>query len=113
MGPSLLFSARVAWMTSDSAYLSIVESIYDAATDPSLWSVALEKLAAPSRGKAFMAVRDPVMPATSWPTLYVGLEQSWRDAYYAHYANRVAWLSPVPSRPPGTAAPSEAVIRRS
>lgn len=100
-------------MASDGAYLAIVESIYDAATDPSLWPVALEKLAAPSRGKAFMAIRDPLVPAASWPTIYVGMEQNWLDAYYRHYASRVAWMAKVPSRPPGTATPSEHVIGRS
>lgn len=100
-------------MASD-AYLAIIESIYDAATDPSLWPKALEKLAAPSHGKAFMTIRDTVTPVESWPTLYVGMEQSWLDAFNAHYSSRVAWMmSKVPKRPPGTAVPSENVIRRS
>ena len=100
-------------MAPDNTFLSILESIYDAAADPSLWSVALGKLAAPSRGKAFMAVRDPMMPATTWPTLYAGMEQGWLDAYYKHYASRVAWMARIPKRPPGLATPSDNVISRS
>jgi len=101
-------------MVVGDSYLSIVESIYDAAADPGLWSVALEKLAAPSRGKAFLAVRDPMISAASWPTIYVGMERSWLDAYYAHYASRVAWMATrVPKRPPGVATPSDNVINRS
>jgi len=101
-------------MPDDRAYLEIVESLYDAATDPSLWPAALDKLAAPSRGQAFLAVRDPSLPAEKWPVLFAGMEQAWRDAYDRHYASRVAWVvSRVPRRAPGTATPSEAIIRRS
>lgn len=101
-------------MASDDAYLGIVEAIYDAATDPALWPMVLEKLAAPSRGKAFMAIRDPAVPAGSWPILYAGMEQGWLDALSRYYGDKVAWItSKVPRRPPGTATPSESVISRS
>lgn len=99
--------------SDDDTYLATVDCIYDAATDPSQWPTALEKLAGPSRGKAFMAIRDPQMAAALWPTIYVGMEPSWLDAYFRHYAGTVAWMPKVPSRPTGTAAPSENVISRS
>jgi PAS domain-containing protein len=101
-------------MASDEGYLTAVESIYDAATDPSLWPAALAKIAAPSGGMAFMSMRDLVLAPESWPIIFSGMEQSWLDAYYKHYASRVAWMrSRVPRRRPGTAVPSEAVISRS
>jgi DNA-binding CsgD family transcriptional regulator len=101
-------------MAADNAYLEIVESIYDAATDPSLWSAALEKLAAPSHGIAFMTLRNLDRPPVGWSNLVVGMEQDWLAAYLAHYSSRVAWVkTAVPSRPVGKATPSEAVIRRS
>jgi DNA-binding CsgD family transcriptional regulator len=98
---------------ADQAYLEIVESIYDAATDPSLWPVVLERLAAPSRGKAFMSLRDPAKPPQSWPVLYAGMEQSWLSALSEHYSARVPWMqTAIPRRRPGIAVPSEHVIRR-
>lgn len=100
-------------MPVDRAFIEIVESIYEAATDPSLWPAALGKLAAPSRGQTFMSVRDLALPPEKWPVLFVGMEQQWLDAYHRHYASRVPWMvSRVPRRAPGAATPSEAVIRR-
>jgi DNA-binding CsgD family transcriptional regulator len=101
-------------MADDNTYLEIVESIYDAAADPSLWQVALEKLAAPSRGMAFMSLRDPTQAPDRWPHLLVGMEQHWLDAFFAHYCNGVAWAkSRLPSRPVGKATSSEGIISRS
>src|SRR5262245_55075623 len=100
-------------MAFDEAYLGIVEAIYDAATDPALWPVALERLAAPSRGTAFMAGHDPAVPVERRPTLYVGMEQNWLDALHRHYASRVAWMPRVPRRPVGKAVPSYHALPRS
>jgi hypothetical protein len=101
-------------MTPDQTYLKIVEGIYDAATDPSLWAGALEKLAAASGGKAFLTMRHLAMPSENWPTIYAGMEPDWVSAYHGHYSRRVPWIkSPVPSRPIGKATPSESVISRS
>jgi DNA-binding CsgD family transcriptional regulator len=101
-------------MVSDRAYLEIVESIYDAATDPALWPVVLEKLAARSRSKAFMSVRDLTTSPNSWPTLFSSMEKGWLDAFQQHYADRVAWMkSRSPNRAVGVAVPSDRVIRRS
>lgn len=100
-------------MPVDRVALEIVESIYDAATDPSLWPAALGRLAAPSRGQAFLAFRDKRLPAERWPVHFAGMAPEWVDAFHRHYASRVPWVvSRFPRRAPGTAVPSEAVIRR-
>jgi DNA-binding CsgD family transcriptional regulator len=100
-------------MAADNSYLEIVESVYDAATDPSLWRSALEKLAAPSRGMAFMTLRLLDQSPERWPNLFVGMEQDWLDAFSAYYSSRVAWAKTrTPSRLVGKATPSETVIPR-
>jgi len=101
-------------MTANMTYLEIVESIYDAATDPSLWPAALEKLAAPCRGMAFMTLRDLDQPPERWSNLFIGMEQAWFKAFSAYYSSRVAWAKTRnPARLVGKATPSEAVISRS
>src|SRR5688572_19177027 len=98
-------------MDLQKAYLSAVESIYEAATDPALWPAALEMVTATSGGAAFLCFRDPALSPTDWPITFAGMEQNWIDAYHRHYAGVVAWSkNPVPRRSLGTAVPSEQVI---
>jgi len=100
-------------MPADRAYLEIVESIYDAATEPSRWPAVLGRLAGPSRGQAFLSVRDLAMPPEKWPIVFAGMEPQWLDAFSRHFSSRIPWVkSRVPRRAPGTATPSEVIIRR-
>jgi DNA-binding CsgD family transcriptional regulator len=99
-------------MVFDKAYLPIVETIYDAAVDPSQWATALAKLSAPTDGKGFIVIHDPQMAAGSCP-IFANWEASAIDSYNKYYASRNAWLSRVATRPVGKAEPSEYFLPRS
>lgn len=99
-------------MGFEKTYLPVVESIYDAAVDPSRWSAALERLAAPTGGKGFIVIHDPVTAAGSC-TVFANWEDSWIDVYNEYYAGRNAWLARVAKRPVGKAEPSEFFLDRS
>jgi DNA-binding CsgD family transcriptional regulator len=99
-------------MVFDKAYLPIVESIYDAAVDPTRWATALEKLSAPTDGKGFIVIHDPQMAAGSCP-IFANWEASAIDSYNKYYASRNAWLARVATRPVGKAEPSEFFLGRS
>jgi DNA-binding CsgD family transcriptional regulator len=99
-------------MVFDEIFLRIVESIYDAAIDPSRWAMALAMLSAPTDGKGFIVIHDPQMAAGSCP-IFANWEPSAIDGYNKYYASRNAWLARVATRPVGKAEPSEYFLRRS
>ena len=99
-------------MVFEKAYLPVVESIYDAAADPSRWQAAFEQLAAPTRGKGFIVIHDPVIAVGSCP-IYAGWEATWIDAYNKYYASRNTWLARIAERPVGKAEASELLVDES
>jgi hypothetical protein len=99
-------------MVFDEAYLPIVESIYDAALDPSRWTIALAKLSAPTGGNGFVVTHDPPMGAGSCP-IYAGWDANWIDAYNRYYGGRNAWFPWIAARPVGKAESSKLFLRRS
>ena len=106
------FNALGALVVYSKSYLPIVESIYDAAIDPSQWATALEKLSAPTDGKGFIVIHDPQMAAGNCP-IFANWEASTIDSYNKYYASRNAWLAQVATRPVGKAVPSEFFLPRS
>src|SRR5262245_29000000 len=73
--------------SSPDADLAIVESLEGAALDPALWRDALERLACRLGGGGAGILTQDAALKTGFPVAGVGVDLSYTQQYFRHYAS--------------------------